>query len=702
MSPPELPGFYWDQLRNRYFPLSSRPASLRPPYVHDTHVPKHRHHPWRSFQTLRLSHDVTQRLRMTEEILSSHYARTSHVRHTYIPASGRIRAFCTTNFNGAHRRFIGDDQGWLYTYTAPDVEEQVLVTELWVPELCLHPGSEITSICISGSKCIATCLGPTTRVSMQDLNVIGRTSLLGLKGVHDIWCAHLDGNSLAVGADLRAVYLHDLDITTHLTYLPTHSDVFSVYYRENLVYTGARNGSITRFDLRLKPRGQLLYDERFGARARSTVLHLDIVKDYQLLTSQLDGDLASYDLRFTRGSSPLVRYEGHVNTHSRKLGVAVDPHRQFLFAAGEDRRIRGWSLSMGVPITPHILDPVESSDDVQNPFSAVFPHPVQAMQVVKERTGLCLWAASDEDLYQYHLGQLVDSSPAARPVQATMKYITSNQLAKIIKSDQKPNKDYLVVDVRDDDFAGGNIKNAINIPSTDFEKRVNELVESASDVPLVVFHCLLSQRRGPEAARIYEETRGKAKEQEVVVLRGGFSVFQSKFKDDAELVEEYDKRVWHVYNFCSIAMLHSHQPGRATSSPLTVNYISSQQLADIIKSDHKPNKDYLVVDVRDDDYAGGNIKDAVNMPSTNFLNTVDGLVESAKHIPLIVFHCTYSQMRGPKSATIYEETRQNLGENSDQRVVVLRDGFTLFQSKFKDDPDLVENWDKDVWKDAWF
>ncbi|KAF8349537.1 hypothetical protein F5887DRAFT_500120 [Amanita rubescens] len=426
MPPPDLPGFYWDSLKNRYFPISSRPAVLPEQPVHidsaEPHTPPTNEKQkcrdaWALFQVQRQSHDVNQRDRMAKEILSSHYASTSLFKHTWIPTSGRIRAFCTTNYNGFHRRYLGDDQGWLYACMTPDIEEQDIVTESWLPELILHPASEITSICISGTKCVATCLGPSARISVQDLNVIG-TSLLGLKGVHDIWCAHLDGSSLAIGADKRAIFLQDLDSSAQFKYLETQSDVFSVYHRHNLVYTGARNGSITRFDQRLKTYGQKLYDNRFGSGARSTVLHLEVVRDYQLLTSHMDGNLASYDLRFTRHSSPLVRYAGHVNTHHRKLGIAVDPHEQFLFAAGVDRRIRSWSLSTGAQIQPPAFDAVPESMDtvltpddahrLGNPFKGVFSHPVQAMQVTEERRGLCLWAASDEDLYQYHLGQQGD------------------------------------------------------------------------------------------------------------------------------------------------------------------------------------------------------------------------------------------------------------------------------------------------------
>ncbi|KAK7028105.1 Cdc25 phosphatase Ibp1 [Paramarasmius palmivorus] len=156
-----------------------------------------------------------------------------------------------------------------------------------------------------------------------------------------------------------------------------------------------------------------------------------------------------------------------------------------------------------------------------------------------------------------------------------------------------------------------------------------------------------------------------------------------------------------------------------------IKYITGDELANIIKSDKVAKKDYLVVDVRDDDFEGGNIKGALNKPSRDFLMHVDELVKDTKDVPLVVFHCTLSQVRGPKAARvcrqgivfknvrhrlilctkqIYQETRQNVldeGAESPTEVMVLRDGFSQFQVKYKDDPALIENWDKDVWASEW-
>jgi len=116
-----------------------------------------------------------------------------------------------------------------------------------------------------------------------------------------------------------------------------------------------------------------------------------------------------------------------------------------------------------------------------------------------------------------------------------------------------------------------------------------------------------------------------------------------------------------------------------------------------MKSDKQPHEHYVVVDVRDDDYRGGNIKGSVNHPSETFLDKVHEVVEATKDVPTVVFHCALSQQRGPKAARIYAETFKNLQHDREKQVLILQGGFTEFQQRYRNDPELVENWDKSVW-----
>ena len=103
----------------------------------------------------------------------------------------------------------------------------------------------------------------------------------------------------------------------------------------------------------------------------------------------------------------------------------------------------------------------------------------------------------------------------------------------------------LVVDVRDDDFEGGNIANAANYRSKSFkvdESVREELVHKVIDckVKKVVFHCMASKERGPTCARAFEATMdrvlatqfpGSDTSIEVSVLQGGYSAFSSTYLD---------------------------------------------------------------------------------------------------------------------------------------------------------------------------
>lgn len=123
-----------------------------------------------------------------------------------------------------------------------------------------------------------------------------------------------------------------------------------------------------------------------------------------------------------------------------------------------------------------------------------------------------------------------------------------------------------VIDVRGSDFIGGHIAGCINIPSSDLDWKTPELVRTLKDKDTIVFHCALSQQRGPAAALRYlrerermlpetgaigeedkqgtSESTGRSKGQEVYVLDGGFVQWQEKYGEDAKLTEGYQKDIW--------------------------------------------------------------------------------------------------------------------------------------------------------------
>ena len=85
------------------------------------------------------------------------------------------------------------------------------------------------------------------------------------------------------------------------------------------------------------------------------------------------------------------------------------------------------------------------------------------------------------------------------------------------------------------------------------------LVRQLRDKKTVVFHCALSQQRGPGAALKYMRERermfprakggegggsGETEEQKVYVLDRGFVGWQEVYADDERLTEGYRKELW--------------------------------------------------------------------------------------------------------------------------------------------------------------
>ena len=82
-----------------------------------------------------------------------------------------------------------------------------------------------------------------------------------------------------------------------------------------------------------------------------------------------------------------------------------------------------------------------------------------------------------------------------------VRYIERTDLLSLVRS-----KQVTIVDVRNDDFVGGHIPSAINIPYGDeweTDEFLDEVVEKVKSRghSQIVFHCMKSQQRGPYCAR---------------------------------------------------------------------------------------------------------------------------------------------------------------------------------------------------------
>ncbi|KAF7364976.1 hypothetical protein MVEN_00368500 [Mycena venus] len=363
------------------------------------------------------------------------------VRWPFSGGNQRVCAFQTTS----KRQFLGDSCGWLYSRCRAetlssrywDVDPEIDQWADWTPELSLAPHSEISALCTTSTRCVAVCFGATTKICVQDADAPDRTELLHLSTVRDVRAASLQGRALVLGAAENAVLLTDLDGSGEGTVrmLPTRSDVFTVAQQENLVYAGARAGTVLRFDTRVHAKGgQVLFESGPGNEKRGPALNTTSPRQrssavfvqpthggQRLVVGYMDGRLGTYDLRFARLTGPpIVTCAGHPSSlsHSGRLGIALDPAERFLFAAGADHRLRAWALDSGTPVVGAASPSPDPSDAYThppdsdahppscNPFTMHFTKPLSVLQVVDDDDGAgqVLWASGGSQVWRWQLG----------------------------------------------------------------------------------------------------------------------------------------------------------------------------------------------------------------------------------------------------------------------------------------------------------
>ncbi|KAM0709814.1 hypothetical protein Q7P35_003855 [Cladosporium inversicolor] len=152
--------------------------------------------------------------------------------------------------------------------------------------------------------------------------------------------------------------------------------------------------------------------------------------------------------------------------------------------------------------------------------------------------------------------------------------MSREKLATLVRS---KSSSLAVIDVRDSDYIGGHIVNGINAPTHTHDYRMPELVRTLKNKEVVVFHCALSQQRGPSSALRYLREKERLQSvnnkvadpekaeasvegvkadatsdgegiikngQTVYVLEGGFVKWQEVYGEDKELTEDYAKDIW--------------------------------------------------------------------------------------------------------------------------------------------------------------
>ncbi|KAI0004549.1 hypothetical protein BJV74DRAFT_881139 [Russula compacta] len=365
----ELPGFYFDAEKNRYFPSSSRkdekscPPEPRSPATHpptsdaassssSTPVPQTRRRSSGAWHAL-------QRQMMTAQLEAS----TAYQAIPIPVFTGQtVTAFSAGNYDGHVWSVAGDSYGILHTFD-PSPCGNLLSIPSHVLQHSWTRGYRLES--------------PVTRTFLP--------------------LAVPPENSWEVpGVRQRALLIQDIESLSDTRCLETQSDVFALHQEECLVYTGSRNGFIRRFDTRTRAPGQTLLGEAFAKHSNS-ITYLNIIKDCQLLVSTIRGAIEIFDIRFPHEARPLLALVGNVNSYQPNLPHAVTPSQDYFFAAGLDNFIRGWSLVTGEPLSQlhtsaspaltlevpgHRLDAVDMG---ASPFGVKFEERITSLAITQEQ-----------------------------------------------------------------------------------------------------------------------------------------------------------------------------------------------------------------------------------------------------------------------------------------------------------------------------
>ncbi|CAN1225707.1 DDB1- and CUL4-associated factor 4 [Linum grandiflorum] len=397
----ELPGFYYDAVKNRYFPLKGRipgssssfPDSQNPKKAktsQDQNICRSRVRTHRLIQGRELNGNVVS-VGKSKYNFVHEYEKTQASQPTVWRYQGSLNLACdagldettisTQTSDGLVDRevLVAGSQNCGLSIIDVNKDEQhfdrvpdsVMPDRVWPAAVSKKTGcskapeqvgvwltyfldSAISSLAQSLTKHRLTTLGSErTKGAVWILNLasVAEARELPSKIVSSnctIWTADCNSNARTS----KGAYAVRLETGTLSLLHRSKSDVFSQQLDKqgNVVLCGLRNGEILTVDARVKQgihsvNGNI--DPSSTVRMPSSVCSLVSLQlyDQYFFASSMDGAIKLYDHRMTKRGAVQV-YEGHVNSHTR-LQLRADPSERFLVAGGEDCHLRLWSIKSG-------------------------------------------------------------------------------------------------------------------------------------------------------------------------------------------------------------------------------------------------------------------------------------------------------------------------------------------------------------------
>ncbi|KAF9387039.1 DDB1 and CUL4 associated factor 4-like 2 [Podila verticillata] len=366
LSAVEIPGFYYDTEKKKYFKIAAgHLVKSQHPFSRDTIAERTRQKPVLDpiVQSTRKRFDTGAKGRNQSPygdinwLLSDRQLGRAGPKHQLcemhsilvkrwkknrdmdpvVTSGANYTHMHVVNDASGRRMYVGSSRGALWRHTVSTDPEHQHMGFHWL-RLGFESGSEVTSLHrTTDDHLITTYLGNMEKSGCLKIqkeaagvHAMPTDALVYAPKKSNIWTSDYNGGKIALGADQKVVVINDWKSSVGqpgIECLWTGSDVFSVAIEplgQSMIYAGCRNGSVRIYDLN-QPRGTIPSNaaafkktQRQGSvfngigHKESSVSFLKRVSDHLLVTLAMNGEMSMWDTRFV-GSSMFggsVSFEG--------------------------------------------------------------------------------------------------------------------------------------------------------------------------------------------------------------------------------------------------------------------------------------------------------------------------------------------------------------------------------------------------------
>ncbi|KAM3602444.1 uncharacterized protein V6R79_004229 [Siganus canaliculatus] len=431
-SAPELPGFYFDPEKNRYFrllpghnncnPLTREKLQEKEREKQRSKMLEEDEKPRKKAPRTGLNASLLLQKRHLGLLPENSYCRRVHE----VKVSGmrrhklEIQSTDNSHPNTDNFRLIVGDSACERVFTVNDVShggckygimnfssssrgslsvemcDNLYFTNRKVNSICWasvnYPDSHVL-LCLVGVADTPGCVSllPASLFSNSNPDQPGMLCSFKISSAWSCaWCLNPQFDKTFSTGLSRRVIIKDAETGRTQTY-STGSDVLAQQFahRVPVLFNGCRSGEIFSIDLRQRGRrDQSWKTSRFHQESAITSVRVLQDENY-LLAADMTGQIKLWDVRVTK---PVQEYKGHYNEHAY-LPIHVSEPEGLLLAVGQDCYTRLWSLKDG-----HLLRTIPSPHPAANDL---IPSVVFSSQLGGRRGLPGLLMAVKHDLYYF-------------------------------------------------------------------------------------------------------------------------------------------------------------------------------------------------------------------------------------------------------------------------------------------------------------